>query len=109
MARIIGELEPVGNAVLTVADMEAVFDKILDERHKKILEEKGEVDLRYEIPGLAGYRVNVFQTLAGAAAAFREIPLLRMLSSTMRTSIAANTSSRLRTLLNFVMKASAAW
>lgn len=74
MARIIGELEPVGNAVLTVADMEAVFDKILDERHKKILEEKGEVDLRYEIPGLAGYRVNVFQTLAGAAAAFREIP-----------------------------------
>lgn len=74
MARVIGELEPVGNAEITVADMEAVFDKILDERHKKILEEKGEADLRYEIPGLAGYRVNVFQTLAGAAAAFREIP-----------------------------------
>ena len=74
MARVVGELEPVGNAVLTVADMEAVFDKILDERHKKILEEKGEADLRYEVPGLAGYRVNVFQTLAGAAAAFREIP-----------------------------------
>ncbi len=74
MARVVGELEPVGNAELTSVDMEVVFDKILTERHKKILEEKGEADLRYEVPGLAGYRVNVFQTLAGASATFREIP-----------------------------------
>lgn len=74
MVRVVGELEPVDSEALTSADMDSVFDKVLSERHKTILEEKGEVDFRYEVPGLAGYRVNAFQTLAGAAAAFREIP-----------------------------------
>lgn len=59
---------------LRVVAQDAGLHNTQFERHKKILEEKGEADLRYEIPGLAGYRVNVFQTLAGAAAAFREIP-----------------------------------
>lgn len=74
MARVIGELEPVSNIRLTAADMEVVFEKVVSERHRKQLEEKGEADIRYEVPGLAGYRVNVFQPLAGPAAAFREIP-----------------------------------
>ena len=74
MARVIGELESVSGTKLTREDMDAVIEKIASERHKVQLKEKGETDLRYEIPGLAGYRVNIFQTITGPAAAFREIP-----------------------------------
>lgn len=51
-----------------------IIDQMLNERRKKIYAEKNDLDMAYELPGVARFRVNAFRTRNGPAVVFRIIP-----------------------------------
>ncbi len=75
MARVHGALRPIeGSATLTAADTEKMLHSVADERHLTEFEEEGEVDLSYEVPKLARFRVSAFRQRGAVSMAFRTIP-----------------------------------
>jgi twitching motility protein PilT len=75
MARVHGALRPIeGASKLTAADTEKMLHSVADERHLTEFEEEGEVDLSYEVPGLARFRVSAFRQRGAVSIAFRTIP-----------------------------------
>jgi len=70
-ARVHGRLDYLEDTPEPVAPL---IDPILSDRHRKIFEDKGEVDLAYEVEGVARFRVNVFRHHHGTGAVFRTIP-----------------------------------
>ncbi|MHC4952342.1 MAG: type IV pilus twitching motility protein PilT [Planctomycetota bacterium] len=70
-ARINGRLELLEDVPRPVAPL---VDPLLDDRHRERFEERGEVDLAYEVAGMARYRVNIFRHQHGTGAVFRTIP-----------------------------------
>ncbi len=75
MARLHGILRPVeGAADLTAADTEKMLHSVADERHLTEFEQEGEVDLSYEVPNLARFRVSAFRQRGAVSIAFRTIP-----------------------------------
>lgn len=72
--RLIGELVPLGETPLTEEDMRRVLHETASESQIEAFKSNGDVDFRYEVPGFCNYRVNVYRTLRGTAAEFREIP-----------------------------------
>jgi twitching motility protein PilT len=69
--RIHGILEPLGE---DAPDVAALVAPVLLPRHRTLFEANGEVDLAYEVEGLARFRVNVFRHHGGVGAVFRAIP-----------------------------------
>src|SRR4030043_415835 len=69
-----GDLTRVKYKELTNDTLKAMLYEIAPEDKVKVFGETGDVDFAYEIPGLARYRVNVFEQNWGVAAVFREIP-----------------------------------
>ena len=69
--RVNGELVNVGAPVFSPDDTVNMVMALLDDRHKAILEEKGEVDFSYAIQHLGRYRVNIFKQRGSYAAAIR--------------------------------------
>lgn len=69
--RIDGELEDMGEKNLLPEDTDFLIKPMLSEYFKGILEDKGEVDFAYSIPGQGRYRVNVFKQRGSYAAAIR--------------------------------------
>jgi twitching motility protein PilT len=75
MARVHGTLRPIeGSETLTSGDTEKTLHAVADERHLTEFEEGGEVDLSYEIPDLARFRVSAFRQRGAVSIAFRTIP-----------------------------------
>lgn len=78
VVRVHGELRPVtfGNNsdILTDEVVRPLVYEILTNRQIKILEEEGELDLAYELPGVSRFRSNVYMQSHGTAIAFRAIP-----------------------------------
>ena len=72
--RIRGSIERVDYKELGNDELLEMLYEIAPEHKVKVLEETGDVDFGYEIPGLARYRVNCYQQACGASAVFREIP-----------------------------------
>ena len=72
--RIRGEVERIKYKVLDNNDLRSMIYEIAAEDKIKLFEETGDVDLGYEIPGLARYRCNFFMQRNGVAAVFRQIP-----------------------------------
>ena len=76
--RIDGKLELVDDIRLTAEDTGALVEALLEDKNKKILDEKGEVDFAYSIAKLGRFRLNVFQQRGTFALALRilafEIP-----------------------------------
>lgn len=72
--RIHGRLMPLKEPPHTAEQMTSMISEILDERRAKIYETRNDLDMAYEIPGVARYRVAVFRTMNGPAAVFRLIP-----------------------------------
>ena len=70
-ARIHGRLDLLEDVPVPV---EPLVEPVFDDRHRTIFEERGEVDLAYEVEGVARFRVNVFQHHHGVGAVFRTIP-----------------------------------
>lgn len=73
--RINGLLRNIDLPKLSPQDTEAIIMPLLDECHKKILEEQGEVDFAYSIPQIGRYRVNVFKQRGSLACVIRLVGL----------------------------------
>jgi len=70
-ARIHGELISLSEENLTIARLKELILPIVSEKNQKALDEDGEVDFSYAIPGKGRYRVNVFRQRGSLAAVFR--------------------------------------
>jgi twitching motility protein PilT len=73
--RIDGSLQPLERPAVTVPDMEAVLQQVLDEEQRETLRRELELDLAYSLPGVARFRVNVFYQRGTLGMAFRLVPL----------------------------------
>ena len=74
MIRIMGELVPCSEDLVTNEELDVMLRAITHKRQYEVFEKNHELDFRWEIPSLGFYRVNFFETLCGLAAAFRPIP-----------------------------------
>lgn len=70
-ARINGTLISLTEDKLTMEKIKELVTPILNERTSRILEETGEVDFAYSIPGEGRFRVNVFKQRGTLAAVLR--------------------------------------
>lgn len=59
--RINGSIVRMETDTLKPKDIEEIVFSIMDERHREVLEQLGEVDFAYSIPSLGRFRVNVFR------------------------------------------------
>jgi len=74
MFRIQGMLVPLQDStVLTPEDTKRLINELLDENQHKRLEEFGEVDFSFAIPGASRFRVNVYKQRKSLAAAIRVV------------------------------------
>ena len=75
MLRVRGELEPVdGFAPFTGRTIREAVYAILTDRQKQLFEEGKELDLAYELPGAARFRINLLQQRGSMGAVIRSIP-----------------------------------
>lgn len=75
MIRVHGDLQPVpAHRALTPRQLQEVVYAILTERQKQRFEEEKELDLAYELPGAARFRVNLLQQQGAVGAVMRAIP-----------------------------------
>jgi twitching motility protein PilT len=73
--RIDGLMAEISDAaVLGPEDVKELLTPVMDSRHLKEYERDNDVDLGYEVPGLARFRVNVFRDHHGSGAVLRQIP-----------------------------------
>ncbi|MDO8540793.1 MAG: type IV pilus twitching motility protein PilT [Opitutaceae bacterium] len=73
-ARISGSLHPIGETPLDGDTMESLLKEICPEKRWHDFLERKDLDLAYEIPGLARFRGNYLYNHWGQAAVFRQIP-----------------------------------
>jgi twitching motility protein PilT len=77
MARINGEIEPLGESwpAVDVAEIEAVFREMVGEGPRAAdFAQRHEIDLSHEIEGVARFRINARQQRGGIALVVRAIP-----------------------------------
>ncbi|GIV20269.1 MAG: twitching motility protein PilT [Armatimonadota bacterium] len=72
--RVHGDLKRTDLPRLTAEDVKNLLYAILNEERKQRLERDKELDLSYEVPGLARFRVNMFWQQRCVGAALRLIP-----------------------------------
>ena len=73
LLRLQGSLKPLGSP-LTNDVLQPMIYEILTENQIERFEKTHDLDFAYSAPGIARFRINVFQKLTGIAAAFRIIP-----------------------------------
>ncbi len=73
-ARVSGSIQPISDQPLTAPVLELMLQEIVAERKWREFTERHDLDLAYEIPGLARFRGNFLLNHWGLAAVFREIP-----------------------------------
>lgn len=74
--RIDGELEEVGDRILSPEDAEELIFSVLDDEKKELLEVNREIDFAYTYKGVvnARFRINAFYSMRNLCAALRLIP-----------------------------------
>ncbi len=73
--RIDGKITPLQEyPVLTPDITQKLAYSVMSEKHRKTLEEKGQVDFSFGIKDLARFRANVFMQRGSIAAVFRRLP-----------------------------------
>lgn len=73
--RVNGSLEPEESIVLSADQCKELCFSVLTEKQKRILEENREVDIAFNVKGLARFRGSIFLSMGVLNAAFRCIPL----------------------------------
>jgi twitching motility protein PilT len=73
--RIHGNLERTALPPFTRDEVAALIYGMMNEEQRQRIERRGEVDLGYEVPGLARFRVNIYWERDWLSAALRLIPL----------------------------------
>src|SRR5437870_3017162 len=75
VARVRGHLQPIeGSAPLGPEDTQQLVYRILSSEQQKRLEIDRQIDLAYDVPGAARFRVNVYFQRESLGGAFRQIP-----------------------------------
>ena len=74
MIRVHGEIKRINLPAMAHKDVHDMVYDIMNDGQRKFYEENLEVDFSFEIPNLARFRVNAFNTLRGAASVMRTIP-----------------------------------
>ncbi len=72
--RLHGKLGPMEDRLMDPKHMAELIDEFLNDRQRKIYKERNDLDLAYEVPGVARFRVNCHLTRIGPGAVFRRIP-----------------------------------
>jgi twitching motility protein PilT len=72
--RLHGKLINLEDRVMEAERMADIIDDFLNDRQRGIYKKKHDLDLAYEVPGVARFRVNCHQTRTGPGAVFRRIP-----------------------------------
>jgi twitching motility protein PilT len=73
--RIAGELTGLpGTSKLTQEETLRLANQVLNNRQKKLLKERNELDVSYQVPELGRFRVNIFRQRAATSMVFRVIP-----------------------------------
>ncbi|WP_151173145.1 type IV pilus twitching motility protein PilT [Pseudoalteromonas ruthenica] len=74
MIRVDGDVRRINIPVLEAKEVSGLVYDIMNDKQRKEYEENLEVDFSFEVPGLARFRVNAFNSNRGPAAVFRTIP-----------------------------------
>jgi twitching motility protein PilT len=74
MIRVDGDIRRINVPALDHKTVHGLIYDIMNDKQRKDFEEFLETDFSFEIPGLARFRVNVFNQNRGAGAVFRTIP-----------------------------------
>ncbi len=74
MLRLKGDLVPTKHQKLSHKINEQLFFEMMSQAKQKKLQTNWELDLAYEIQGLARFRCNFFYQMRGMSAVFRQIP-----------------------------------
>ncbi|WP_028009402.1 type IV pilus twitching motility protein PilT [Solimonas flava] len=74
MIRVDGDVKRINLPALAHKDVHDMVYDIMNDKQRKAWDEFLETDFSFEIPGLARFRVNAFNTSRGAGAVFRTIP-----------------------------------
>ncbi len=74
MIRVDGDVRRINIPVLEAKEVNGLVYDIMNDKQRKEYEENLEVDFSFEVPNLARFRVNAFNTNRGPAAVFRTIP-----------------------------------
>ncbi|MCX8094514.1 MAG: PilT/PilU family type 4a pilus ATPase [Candidatus Goldbacteria bacterium] len=75
MMRIDGKLFPLDMDILSNSDLKEMIYAIMDEKQRKKFEETNEMDLAYNLEGVARYRANVFKQMGKLEMVMRAIPI----------------------------------
>lgn len=74
MIRVDGDVKRINLPALEHKNVHDMVYDIMNDKQRKAWDEFLETDFSFEIPGLARFRVNAFNTSRGAGAVFRTIP-----------------------------------
>ena len=74
MIRVDGDVRRINIPALEQKDVNSLVYDIMNENQRKDYEQNLEVDFSFEVPNLARFRVNAFNSNRGPAAVFRTIP-----------------------------------
>ncbi len=72
--RLHGRLSPLSPQKFSAEQLEDIIFDFLNDRQKRIFRERNDLDLAYELEGVARFRVNVALTRNGPTVVFRVIP-----------------------------------
>lgn len=75
MMRINGLLKPYGDKPLISEDTADIVQQMLRDEQLNILNEVGEIDISYLVPGVSRFRVNIYKQRGSYSMAFRTINL----------------------------------
>jgi twitching motility protein PilT len=74
MIRVDGDMRRIDLPAMDHKQVHELLYQVMNDKQRKNYEEFFETDFSFEIPGLARFRVNVFNQHRGAAGVFRTIP-----------------------------------
>ena len=74
MIRVDGDVRRINIPALENKDVQSLVYDIMNDNQRKDYEQNLEVDFSFEVPNLARFRVNAFNSNRGPAAVFRTIP-----------------------------------
>ncbi len=72
--RVHGRLRKLNDTPVDPVQLREIIEEILTPHRKKLYRERQDLDLAYEIPGVARFRVAAFVTRIGPGVVFRHIP-----------------------------------
>lgn len=73
--RVDGRLTPLEMEILSAADMREIIQTMTDEKTRKKFEETNEMDLAYNLEGVARFRANAFRQMGKLEVVMRAIPI----------------------------------